>query len=372
MGRAAGAPADPMAGFTLTGQNRPGGMLGEDMGAVAAFELSQALTVPGKLRRREEAVGAERLVLEAQLAAERRSLVAEIRAAYARLFTWQHEADAVRQTGELLDLLIAGTISRYEAGEGDLAMPAELQLERVRLEVRLDDLAAERAEIVAELNALLDRPAATPVRAGASLPASRMSLPFDQTERDALAEGALAHSAEIALAAAEVEAAARKVRSARLERWPDLVLGGEYGYRAELDPMVSARIGVELPVWKGKKQDAELRAAEHSLRAAEESSRQMRARVRAEATSILERLAVADRQVRRYEEELLPAWSLVVESRRSAYQTGRGGARELLEAERMRLMAQAEAARRQADRYEAEARWEALAGVSSQAEGERR
>jgi hypothetical protein len=74
--------------------------------------------------------------------------------------------------------------------------------------------------------------------------------------------------------------------------------------------------------------------------------------------------------VRRYEEEILPTSSLLIESRRAAYQTSRGGARELLDASRMRLMAESDAAQRRADRYELIARWEAMSGTPLDLEGE--
>jgi outer membrane protein, heavy metal efflux system len=284
----------------------------------------------------------------------------------------QREAAALRAAKEILQLLIAGASARYTTGDGDLAMPAELQIERSRLEGQLDDLAVERSEAVARLNALLDRPAETPIHAVDPLPPLGMRIPEDEAERTALAAHAVEHAPEVRMARAEVEAATRRLHAARLARWPDLVVGGEYGYRREIDPMVTARVGVELPLWKGKKQEAEVRAAEHDLRAAEEELRGAEARVRSEAASMLLRLAVSDRQVRRYVEEILPTSSLVIEARRTAYETGRGGARELLEATRMLLMAESVAARRQADRYEAMAQWESMAGASSGTEGESR
>lgn len=371
MARAAGAPMDPMVGFALTGVDRPGGGLGEEMMSMAGIELSQAVSVPGKLRGRREASLAEARVLEAQLAAARRTLVSEIRGAYAQLFSIDRETEAMQAIGGLLDILSPSAAARYAAGEGDLTEPAQVQLERARLAERLDDLSAERAGSEARLNALLDRPAATPIRTTTALPGDlEDSRPFldrhgpsaDAGAPDGLTEQAVEQSAEVRMQREEVAAAERRVRVARLARWPDLTLGAEYGFRGRLDPVTTARVAVELPVWKRGKQDAELRAAEHDLRAREADLRALQAQVRAQADEARFRLSTADRQLRRYREEILPQAELIAEARRTAYATGRGGLDKLIEALRMRLEAESEAARRQAERFEAWTRWQAIAG----------
>jgi outer membrane protein TolC len=136
--------------------------------------------------------------------------------------------------------------------------------------------------------------------------------------------------------------------------------------------MVSARVGFEIPVWKGRKQDAEVRAAEHELRSMTEELRAETARMRSEATMMLMEVLVADRQARRFQEEIVPKARLTAEARRAAYATGRSDVNDMIEAVRMRLMAEADAARRQADRFGAWARWQAIAGPDPLPEGDSR
>jgi len=400
--------------FSLRGMNRPGRGIGEDPEAMAGFELSQTFTVPGKLRSQRDAGLAESRVREAELAARRRELVAEVRTLYAELYRIDRADEALLRAADLLDLASASARARYvtgagpmssgsgsmtgpgagpagstgdpagpgfgspmdsgSGGAGDFAAPssgavagtgfaslARLQVERIRVDEARSDLEAERISVRARLNALLDRTADTEIRTVDGALALPDSLrPDPGAGADILLEGAVAEAPAVQVGRAGVRAAERRLASSRLARWPDLTAGLEYGYRGGLDPMVSARAGFAIPIWKGRKQDAGARAAEHEAAAARQELRAAELAARAEAEAALARLRAAEVQWRRYREEIEPRLDLAINALQAGYTAGRSEAMDLIDSMRMLVETRSMRAAREAELFQAWARWEAL------------
>src|SRR6185503_17905904 len=124
---------------------------------------------------------------------------------------------------------------------------AQVEIERMSEEVTR--MRAMREAAAARLNALLDRPAETPVPSPA-LP----RFPRDLAGADSLERQAMAGRPMLAAGVLEVEAATAAQQRARREIWPDLQLGAQYGQRpmAEgTDRMLSLMIGFSVPIWAG-------------------------------------------------------------------------------------------------------------------------
>jgi len=348
-----GALPDPMIGVSARGENYPGAGIGEDPMAEAAIEVSQAIPWPGKRGRRQAATEAQVGVAEAQLVAAQRRLAAEVRAAYAE----QIEIDAVQRALQesivLLDLLMPSVRTRYETGLAGQSDVIGLQIERARLEADLDDLAARCARHLAELAATMDTSVA-------SLPAFDAGLPaIDDTVVAAIDPAAVA---EVATAEARVSAALRRAEAAAHESSPDIVLGAEYGWRDALPPMVTARVGVEIPLWQGRKQDATARAARREQAMAAADQRDVLAMAGAELAGLQAQYDAAERQVVRLRDGILPQATLAAESARVGYVTGATDTADLITALRQLAETRAMLAAREADRYTAWATLRALAG----------
>lgn len=397
-----------MAILGLQGMNAPWRGIGEDMNSMASLEVSQTFTVPGKLRAAREAGLAESRAWEAELEAARRNLAAEVRVAYATLYELDREVEALQESARLLQVISATSRARYTtagtpaasgggpgrgldamfgstAGSGmrtgassgaamgsrstmgsasGLGAVVGAQLEELRLEERLADLEARRVVTLASLNALLDRSALAPVWTAPD--ALVMSPAFQDPAGHSIEQEELADvirsSPAVVVAGATLETARRREEAARLMRWPDLTTGLEYGWRGSLDPMISARLALEIPLWKGRKQDARARAAGHEREAAEAELRQAELAARAEAEGALALLRTARRQWLRYREEIEPRTALASEAARALYETGGGEVAEILESARLVMETRARGARREAEMYRAWARWEAVSG----------
>ena len=160
--------------------------------------------------------------------------------------------------------------------------------------------------------------------------------PFDAPLEDLLLA---AREARPSVQAAERDVAAADARH-RLSRtaWrPDFVVGAGYMQIPNQPDEWKASLGVELPVWKGSRQDAAAREASRRLDAARSAFDAERLRA---AASVEEQYAhvVSEREiVGLYRREILPQAELAYRSARSGYLAGRETFLVLLEALRTHL-----------------------------------
>lgn len=351
----AGALPDPMVELMLQNAGFPDWTVGSMEMSMIGPELRQSLPYPGKREARREVARAEVVVRAGELEQLRRRLAAEIRSLYARVFALDRERAELRSARELLDLLVETAAARYGVGETEQEAMVKAMLEVSRLAERVDDLDAERAATVANLNRLLDQPGSAALGEVRSLPpVEAPPLPWEGAVLEA--------SAEVAVARSAVAAAEKRVEVARLDLRPDFSTGAGVGLRGDLDPVLTLRFGVEWPLWRRNKQEPLVRAAEHELEAARAEQRAAEAAARSEAAQLAAAWLRAERQILRYREALLPQTSAAVDAARASYLAGRGDFSTVVEDFRMWLEARTGLARLQADRFAVWARLLSLLG----------
>ena len=315
---------------------------------------------------------------------------------YADLYAMDAMTASLQESRTSLALLELSAASRYTAGLSMQSDLIEVQLQQSRLTEQLDDLGAERAAMTSRLNAMLDRAAGTPVRTGnlpgvEDHPAIHAAAGAPQGDSEGIASRgdnnssgsvpgtldslAMANAPGVDVQRRFVDAARLRLALARREAWPNLAAGVEYGWRNGMPPMVTATLGIELPVWKSGKQDAEARAATHDLEMARQDLRMAEAEAHGEVKRLRSARDTAARQTDLYRLEITPRSALLLDSARASYAAGTGsGIHEIVVALRMVLEARAGLARREADLYKAEVALSALAGTDPmvQPEGEPR
>ncbi len=364
MARSAGPLPDPMISFGLNGERYPGTMLGADPMVMGTVMLNQAIPFPGKRGLQREAAEAEATARQSEWTRMRRQLAAEVRGMYADLYAMDAMRMSLQESRTSLALLESSAASRYAAGLSMQADLIEVQLQRSRITEQLDDIEAERTAMTSRLNAMLDRAADTPVRTGSL--AGLADRPGTRAATGALTSGAeaIANAPDVDVRRRAVEVARLRLAVARREAWPNVAAGVEYGWRNGLPPMVTATLGIELPVWKTGKQDAEARAAAHDLEMARQDLRMAEAEARGEAQRLRSARDTATRQVDLYRLEIAPRSAQLLESARTSYAAGTGsGIRQTVEAFRMVIETRAGLARREADLYKAEIALAALTGT---------
>jgi cobalt-zinc-cadmium efflux system outer membrane protein len=131
-------------------------------------------------------------------------------------------------------------------------------------------------------------------------------------------------------------------------------------WQGGFDRMVNFTLGVELPLWKKRKQEPLIAAAESERRAARFELTNATSDVRAEAANLLAEYQNAIAQIQRYQDGLLPQSSAALDATRASYLGGRGDFASVLDEFRRWIALRTELAGREADRYSAQARLDAL------------
>ena len=350
----AGALPDPMVEAMLQDVGFPRDTVGREEMSMRGLEVRQGLPSPGKLRARRDVATAEVGVRERELDALRRTIAASVRLAFARIYALDRESASLGSARQLLDILTSTVPARYSAGEVEQEAVIKAQLELSRLHERLADIGADRAAMVSVIDRLLDRPGDSPLGEVVDLP--EVVAPGGSWE-----ELALAGSADIAVKKAAVAVAERRVALARTELKPDFKAAVTVGERGEFDPVVTLGLGVELPLWKRRKQLPMLRAAEAELEMARHELREAQAMARSEAARLEAQWQRAERVIHLYEQAIVPQTSSAIDAARAGYLAGRGDFSVVIEDFNLWLDARVELARRQADRYET---WVELAALA--------
>ena len=180
-----------------------------------------------------------------------------------------------RENQTLLKSLGSVADARIRAGSGSAGDVLRASLERSTLEQELLELDRQRTAATAELNRLLNRPAAAPLP---TPDRDSLSLLEPLWDLDALSELAVHHQPEVQAARLRYEATVAGVEIARLLDVPDLTVGATYTFIGDDRPPSSVvdvgrdalafGVSVTLPIYQGKYTAARAEAAARSRGAA--------------------------------------------------------------------------------------------------------
>lgn len=317
---AAGALPDPVLELMLDEQPLDGGT------GMRVVSLTQELMLFGKRGAMTREAQGEAAAARQMARDMVRRVVTEVKVAYFDLFRLERQLEAMRQSHEALVTAVEATRARYEAGE---AGQQELLLGQVELsalegEIARDEAMAQAAR--AGLNLLLAREATAPL---GSPQVAGLSV-FAEGLDDLVARGR-ASRPQVLARERELEAAEAGAGFARVAARPDLMLRGGYMRMPEGENAIQAAVGITLPVWKGRKQDALARQAERRVEAARSGVAAERNRAGMEIADEYARLLASRELARRYEEEILPLADMAFASARAAYVSGQEDFPVLLE-----------------------------------------
>lgn len=318
---AAVLPPDPEVRIGAMNLSLPS--LSADMpGAMApSIELMQMLPLPGKLRLNGQIARQS----TAMALSEADEVSWEVRARAAMAFYGIYEADRqIAVMEETLDWLrqfeqIATTM--YSVGSGNQSDVLRAGVEVARMKADIARMRAMRTTAVASLNALLDRPADTPVTGVvfAQLPAALPST-------EELMQWAEASRPLLARQRAGIEQAQAREELARKEIWPDLSLGVQYGRRGTdmgTEHMGSLMLGFTVPVFAGRRQLPMRTEAAAMSRMAHAELADARAQVNARITELVADLDRARTLITLYRSEVLPQAEANITSALASYRVGR-------------------------------------------------
>jgi outer membrane protein TolC len=284
------------------------------------FQAMQRFPIAGKLSLRGEIA---RQSTDIDLAASEEvwwGVRTEVAVAFYQVYNVDRQIEVMERTLGLLQDFETIAQAMYGAGTGRQADVLRANVEVARMEAELERVRAVRVGATSRLNALVNRPADTPIGSPTIDP-----LPASIPGQSDLRVAAVESRPVLAKLQTEVERAGTRKELANKAIWPDLILGLQYGLgrmAGDYKGMGGASVGFSIPIYAGKRQHNardEAAAAEGVALARLDNAL---ATIDAQVGEVLANLNQARTLIRLYREEILPQARVTVESALSSYRVG--------------------------------------------------
>jgi outer membrane protein, heavy metal efflux system len=362
----AGALPDPVLETGLMYVPVPDLPLSAEGMTMFTVRLSQRVPVPGSRGMREEVAGALHLAALREVEAVELRVIARLEKAYYELL-FVNEAEAVvRRNRALLEDLARVAGARLEVGRTPQQDVLRAHTEVTRLDEELVGLEDRRTAALAELNAVLDREPLTPLRPEfpRAVQAVATAVPGEGRFTAAALEGPLGsglpdleilqaralHSRpDLVAHVSRIDAFRTGVALAERERWPDMGWMFAYSPRVSRPDMVSLGVSVDLPLFRGRKQDQAVVEARELLADHEMRHHVMVAEIRSEVARRYSGLVRTRERILLLADGVIPQARAATEGAVGAYQTGRVEFTAVLEAHAVLFRHEIELARLLAD-----------------------
>ncbi|MGH1362136.1 MAG: TolC family protein [Calditrichia bacterium] len=307
--------------------------------------ISQSIPFPGKLGLKKEVALKAASADSALWARDQLNIIYQIKK------SWHEYAYLIRATQlmndnvQLLNYLEKVVRAKYRTGLTPQSSLLKVQIEAEKLRDRLTDISDMELPLVAQLNALLNRPPR------ARLPRPNTISSFDVTINDTLVQQQLEHNNPELLSMQKlVEHERAGINLAQKSNLPNFILSVDYIFTGAAinnnltdsgkDPLV-ATVSMNLPLWWGKNK-ARVAAAQAKHRSAKYKYQSMRSSLFAVQQTVLYRLKEAKRKIDLYGNSLIPRMKQAYEVTRAAFEAGEVDFPELIETQRslleMRIM----------------------------------
>lgn len=353
-----GALPNPQLTFGL--KNRPLDGFGTDqpmtMNAIGAMQRFPWPGIQGFGRERAIHLA----VADSLDAAEaERHLIARLRATYYQAAAVDRTLAIMTDTRTLLRAFQDVAQARYAVGEGLQQDVLQAQVAVARMAEDITVAEERRVALAARINALVGRAWDTPV-GPLELPTGLTPLP----PSDSLTALAVGERPALAAATERVRAAEAGYRAARRTLYPDITLSVEYGERPQFVDFLTFAVGIEIPLWAGKRELPLRREMEATRLREEAQSRDLSNETVARVLELRADAERARRLVTLYDESVLPQARAGVESALSAYRVGDVDYMTLVESQLVLNRYDIQAVLLRADFHRAVAELTALIGTS--------
>jgi outer membrane protein TolC len=315
----------------------------------------------GKIAARTDAAAAAANAAQRRYEAKKLQLFSEVKQAF---YEYTYLAGASRIARENLALMqhfeeVARTKHLTATATHPDIMRAQIEVAKMQNE--LVTLERSRSPIVARLNAVLNRPA----EAQLPWPREESSRPVE-VNRDALMAALKDHNPELQALGFDIERLDKEVAVAKRNFYPDVGVGAEWmqmpmgGGGSDND----VRVGVELnlPLWRSSYRAGELQARAMARRARYEK-KDLENNLVARTQRALYEFENSGRQVRLYDDALIPRARELIGASEAAYMAGTIDFLNLISAQQALLQFRLERERSWADQQQRLAELEMLVGT---------
>ncbi len=303
-----------------------------------AFVLNQRFPWFGILNERGRAASAEAEALRDAWQNQNLRVALETGTSYYDYALVHRQIDLVQRNLELLRQALPSIEERVRGGESLDAL-LRLQVEVGKLENRLSTLRSRKKVIEAKLRELLV------VNESVLLPAPELK-PVDapRVDSSSLYQVLERDNPELRMLRKRIESAEARKALARMESYPDIMLGINYVQIGDSVAQASdagkdawgVTVGISIPLWLERNRSARLEAAA-SQNALNADFKQRLVTLKAEISKRITQLQDAARTASLYGDELLKLAQQSVEISRTRYEDGEGTLLEWIDSERSRL-----------------------------------
>ena len=261
---------------------------------------------------------------QALLEAKRLELARRIAEDYFELAFVEQSQEINTRLTEMMDYLLQVTETRYGTGQG-------LQQDVLQAQVEMSQLLDEDIRLQKMKRTLQDRINAALNQEGflAIEPQRQGSLEAFHSSAEQLTQLGVRFNPWLKVRSAEIHMAELDVELARKDYWPDMDVRLAYGQRDEdrtgrdLADFLSATVTVNLPLWKGKRQDSKLDAALARQKAADRSHQNLNRRLPHQVNALVTEIERTRQNYNLFRKTLLIQADHWAASSLSAYETNK-------------------------------------------------
>jgi cobalt-zinc-cadmium efflux system outer membrane protein len=264
---------DPMGMVELDNEGFKKYMVGEDMSSQVMYSVTQEIPFPGKLVAQGKAAGREADRSSAELKSVEWDVLTRLKTAYYDLGFVYESLDILEKNRSLLDQFVKTAEVKYKTGSGIQADVLKAQVELAKVEEKRIGLEQRKSALEALIRSLLAKPSAEVL--GRPEP---VVVSFNKSY-SSVESLALRNNPELLAQTKGLESSRAQVSAAKYGYLPDLSLTAGYGYRGQLDPMVKAGVGINIPLWAIGKQRNAVKEAQSNLGEAKYSQEAMKQNV---------------------------------------------------------------------------------------------
>ncbi len=319
----AGALDDPMLGFGII--NLPTDTFSfrqEDM-TMKEVSVTQRLPYPGKRGLRSEMAQKEADAALSDYEEAKNKVSREVKMAYFDLFYANKAIEVTERNREILKLLNQIAETRYSVGEGIHTDVLKAQVELSKMIDELIMLNQSKRTLKARINTLLHQPPFAPLGDPAEVNLEKFSIDPEELVKAAADNRPLLQSMK-----RTVERNRAGLRLAEKDYYPDFDFKVAYGQRDDgpngrRSDMVTAMVGINLPLWYKSKQERKVAESQKDIQSAQDQLRAMTNEIRFMISDKLTEIERAEKQIELLKTGIIPQATLSLDSAMSSYRVNK-------------------------------------------------
>ena len=299
--------------------------------------LSQMIPFPGKRTKLRDAARKTAGAAEMSFEQKKWQIVKRVKDLYYELYLAHQRETLIVDQKKIVNQMISAMRSQYTLGKTPQAAILSLQVEEANLIEESLKIESDIKVKQNELNHILGHSPAHLSRRPEQIK-KNPSINFQNMTEDEAAKFVTDNSPRLKAMQAAVEAREARLDYAKKEHLPDFQVMAGYTFReptrmgSDGTDMVSAGVGITLPIWASSKQSEQVRGAAAQKAKAEAELRDVRLMIEHEARGAFAELREAQKRVELFEGGIMQLTQQAVASGRSAYLTGKMDFAALLEA----------------------------------------